>query len=346
MNGGVVELDALTDTDRTCTENDDLLLIGEAGCVLSGVGGVEVGNIRAGVAGINHSEYGEEVVFLSVLEYVKLLALPESCHVLVGEAHLLCRFKGFEVEYVCLKTLFHIDDVHYSVKEEGGNLGYLVNLLNGSAAVEKLCDSEDIVVTEFGDVILELLVGHIVKLALIDVGNAGFERADTLEKALLEVRADAHDLAGSLHLRAELVGCGGKLVEGEAGELGNNVVEVGLERRVGVCNLDLFKSHTYCDLRSNSCDGVARSLGRERRGTGNSRVNLDEIVLGGVGIERELNVASALYLELSDKLDSRVVEHLLVTIGESHYGGYDERVTGVNSDGVDVLHTADGDCVV
>ena len=65
-----------------------------------------------------------------------------------------------------------------------------------------------------------------------------------------------------------------------------------------------------------------------------------------MGVKRKLYVTATLYLKLSDKLDSRIVKHLEVVIVKSHDGCNDHTVTGVNANGVDVLHTTDGDRVV
>ena len=163
---------------------------------------------------------------------------------------------------------------------------------------------------------------------------------------LLKCRADGHALTGRLHLRAELIGYGGEFIKGEAGELCDNVVKRGLEGRLCSRDLDLVEGHTYRDLCGNACDGIARCLGGERRASRNSGVYLYEVILRGIGVERELNVTAALYLKLLDELDRAVVEHLEVVVVEGHNGRNDERVTGMNANGVDVFHTAYGDRVV
>ena len=80
-----------------------------------------------------------------------------------------------------------------------------------------------------------------IELVMVDVVYADLKRTDALEQALLKVSTDAHDLARCLHLRAEVVGCGSELVEGEAGKLCDHVVKLRLKRRVGVGDLDLLK---------------------------------------------------------------------------------------------------------
>ena len=62
------------------------------------------------------------------------------------------------------------------------------------------------------------------------VGTRALQRAPGLAEGLLEGPADRHDLADGLHGRGEdRVGLG-ELLEGEAGELDDHVVERGLER--------------------------------------------------------------------------------------------------------------------
>ena len=47
MDGTVVELNALTDTDGARAEDDDFLLVGQAGSVLACVGRIEVSDVLA-----------------------------------------------------------------------------------------------------------------------------------------------------------------------------------------------------------------------------------------------------------------------------------------------------------
>ena len=157
------------------------------------------------MAGIYHLEYGEELVLLAELEYVKLGALPHSCNVLIREAHLLCRGEGLKLEGMSLESFLHIDDVLDRLEEEGSDLGNFVYFLDSDAACEKLCDCKDVVVAEGGDIFKDLLVRHIIELRVVNVVNANLERAHTLEEALFKVRADAHNLAGRLHLSSELI---------------------------------------------------------------------------------------------------------------------------------------------
>ena len=146
------------------------------------------------------------------------------------------------------------------------------------------------------------------------MAHAGLERADGFQTAFLEGGADAHDLAGRLHLGAEGVGRVGEFIKGEARELRDDVVERRLDRRRTACDRDLLQRHAHGDLRGDAGDRITGSLRSERRRAGDSGVDLDEVVFGRIRIQRELDVAAAVDLQLADDLDRAVVEHLQILV--------------------------------
>ena len=83
MYGGIVEFYALTDSDGSGTKHDNLFTVGKAGFILILIGGVEIGDIRADVCGVNHTEHGDYAVFLSLCNDVKLGTFPKLCDVFV-----------------------------------------------------------------------------------------------------------------------------------------------------------------------------------------------------------------------------------------------------------------------
>ena len=346
MDGGVVELHALPDADRACAQHHDLLLGGQAGVVFACIGGVEIGDIGSGVAGVHHAEDGEYVVRLAEVEHIQLGLLPQPGDVLVRESHDLGLFQPFGVAHMELQGFLHVYDVLDGVQEVRCDLGQFVDLLHGNAMVEQLGYGEDIVGTELADVRQHLVHGHIVEFGMVNVVLTAFQRADALQEGFLQVGADAHDLAGGLHLGAQLVGGGSELVEGEPGQLGDDVVKARLKGGGGVGNLDVLQGHAHGDFRGDPGDGVAGGLGSQGRGAGDTGVDLDEVVFGGIGVQRKLDIAAALDFQLLDDLNGGVVEHLLILFAQRHNGGHHQRVAGVDAHGIDVLHAADGDGVV
>ena len=100
------------------------------------------------MSGIYHTEYGSDTVCFSEVGELELGHSPELCYELVGKAHLLCLAEESNVTLCSRKLCFHIGDLLEGLKEEGSDLGDVRDLLDGVVSAEKLCDSEDVVVTE------------------------------------------------------------------------------------------------------------------------------------------------------------------------------------------------------
>ena len=346
VHGGVVEFHALADADRARAQHHHLLAVGDDGLVLSKVAGVEIGDVRAGVAGVHHAVDGHHAALHAQIPDCALVHVPQPGDAGIGEAQLLRLAQGLRVHGMLGHDALKVHDLLEGLEEEGRDLGGLVDAIHGNAQTQQLRDGVEVVVAEFGDVAQQLLGGFAVELGHVDVVDADLQRAHGLQQALLEIAADAHDLAGGLHLGAQTVAGRRELVEGEAGQLGHHVVEARLEGGGGVGDLDVLQIHAHGDLRRHAGDGIAAGLAGEGGGAGHAGVDLDEEVLGGMGIQRELHIAAALDLQRADDLDGAVVEHLQVVVAEGHDGRDDDGVAGVHAHGIHVFHAADGDGVV
>ena len=64
------------------------------------------------------------------------------------------------------------------------------------------------------------------------------------------------------------------------------------------------------------------------------------------GIQRELDVAAAFHPQGPDQLQGAVPEHMVFPICQSLGGTYDDGVTCMDADRIQVLHVADRNCVV
>ena len=346
VNRGVVKLNTLSNTDGACAKHHDLLLVGHDGMVLTGVGGIEIRNIRIGVEGICHAEDGNDLVLMTEVPNVRLLHAPKSCNADVGESDHLGSLERCHVAHVCRKQLFHLHDALECVQEEGRDLGNVIKTLDGFAAAQKLTYRKYVIVLEHRQILSELLVGIRIKFLQVEVVCADLKRAHRFEETLLEVCADAHDLSRCLHLRAQGIGCRRELVKRESGKLCNHVVERRCLCRRGVGNSDLLEGHSDGDLRGYLCDGVSARLGCQRGGTGYTGIDLDEVIFLGLGMERKLHVTSTLDLERTDQIDRAVIEHLQLFVVQRKNGSDHDGVTGVHAYGVDILHAADRDDVV
>ena len=144
---------------------------------------------------------------------------------------------------------------------------------------QQLRNSKDPVVRSDPDVGEQRIKAPPVELGRMQVEEPRLERAHRLEQARLESAPDAHDLAGRLHLRGQRIVRVSEFVEGEAGHLGDDIVQRRLERCRRVGKGDLVERHADADLRGDTRDRVTARLGRQRRGARDARIHLDEIIL-------------------------------------------------------------------
>jgi hypothetical protein len=182
--------------------------------------------------------------------------------------------------------------------------------------------------------------------------DAGVElaRAHRLQERLGERPPDPHRLTHGLHLRPELLVGAGELLEGEPGELDDDVVERRLEagrRRPGQVVRDLVERVADGELGRHLGDRVSGRLARERRGARHPRVHLDDAQLAGLPLARELDVGAARFdTHRADSSCGGVAKLLVVLVRQRHLRCDGHRVTGVDAHWVEVLDRADDDHVV
>ena len=171
-----------------------------------------------------------------------------------------------------------------------------------------------------------------------------------LRERLAECPADAHRLPHRLHLRAERRVGARELLEGEARELHDDVVERRLEarrRRPREVVRDLVERVADGELRRDLRDRVAGRLRRERRGARDARVHLDDADVAGLAVARELDVrAAALDAHGANDRSGGVAQLLIGLVGQRHLRGDRHRVAGVDAHRVEVLDRAHDDDVV
>ena len=173
--------------------------------------------------------------------------------------------------------------------------------------------------------------------------NTNFQRTDALQQALLEVPAHAHGLTGGFHLGAKSVVGIGEFVEGEPGHFGDNIVKGRLKGGAGVCQRDFVQRHAHADFGGDPGNRVAAGFGRQGGAAGDSGIDFNQIILEGVGVQRELHIAAALDFQRPNQLQRGIPEHMVLFIGQGLRRADDYGVTGVNAHRVQILHVADGD---
>ena len=111
------------------------------------------------------------------------------------------------------------------------NLGERIDLLHIPALREGLAEEEDALGIRHGELGGECLVIDFLVGTIADEAEAfDLQAAQGLLQALLEGAADGHGLADGFHLRGERFVGSREFLEGETRDLGDDVVDGGLER--------------------------------------------------------------------------------------------------------------------
>ena len=220
-----------------------------------------------------------------------------------------------------------------------------MDLVHGHARLQRLEDRKDAAVVDLVQAVGKRRGGERFCVQRIE---PDLRAAHRLEERRLKGGCDRHDLTGRLHLRAELAGCARELVKRPLRKLDDHIVERGLKAGAGLARdvvADLVKREPERDLGGDLGDRIAGCLGGERRGTRHTRVDLDDRIVKAVRIEGKLAVAPADDAERRNDVERRRAEHLIFLVREGQRGRHDDGIAGVDADGIDIFHRADGDDV-
>ena len=170
---------------------------------------------------------------------------------------------------------------------------------------------------------------------------ADLKRAHCLQQAFLKGASDAHHLARRFHLCGKAVAGAGEFVKREAGHFGHNIVKRRLKARGGVGQHYFVKRQPDRDLCRYSCNRESACLACKSGGARYARIDLDHIVIEGIGIKRKLHVTAALDLKAAYDLERAVAQHLIFAVCKRLTGADHDGVSGVYADRVKILHIAD-----
>jgi hypothetical protein len=201
-----------------------------------------------------------------------------------------------------------------------------------------------------GDLVVRLLALEAARARVEPVG-ADLEPAQRLLQGLLERAPDRHHLAHRLHLRGEARVRGGELLEREARDLGDHVVDGRLERSrrapAGDLVAKLVQRVSDRELGRDLGDREAGRLRGQRRGPRHARVHLDHHHAAVLAVHAELHVrAAGVDADLAQHRDRGVAQALVFLVGEGERGRDRDRVAGVHAHRVEVLDRAHDDAVV
>ena len=263
MDGGVVELYALADTDRPGTQHYDFLFVRNTGLVFFFVGRIEVGDIafEFGGAGINHFIHRLDTVLLPQIKDFCFRFVPQQADFFIGEAVFLGDPQCGDVIGVVADFVFHCHDIPDFTEEKPVDGCLSCNAVHFAAQTEQLGDGVDPVVRADADVRKEFFPAHGIELAQMNMKSADFQGTDAFQQAFLKGPADAHHFPGGFHLGGQGVVGVGEFIEGEAGQLGHYVIQRGFKGGGGVGNLYLVQGHADADFGGDPGDRIAAGLG-------------------------------------------------------------------------------------
>ena len=353
MHRAIVKLHALTDADRPRAEHNHLFLVRYSDLVLRPAeGGIVVRRHRLELSGtgIHHLIARQNIV--AVAHRADLIArlLRDLGDGNIGETDPLGSGEKLRCERLLRKLTLNIGDMLQLMDEPLVHLRDARDVVYGQlAAAQHLRHDEDALIVDEGKLLFQTFIIPVGKAFQIETVHTDLEGTCRLEDGTFKAAVNGHDLARRLHLRAERMIRVDEFVERPARELHHAVVNGRL--KAGLCLLrdrvdDLIQRIADGDFRRHLGNRVARCLRRERRGTADARIHLDNVVLIALRIERVLRVAAALNAELADDPQTCAAQHLILVIGQRLCGRNNDTVSRMNTNRVKILHTADGNAVI
>ncbi len=353
VDAAVVELDALADPVRAAAENHDLLALGRLGLALLLVGGVHVGGLRrelggAGVDALVDRPHAQLVAAradrgLVGPEQPRQAAIRKSLRLQIPDF-----LDGQARQRASLEGPLAGDDLLDLRQEPRIDRRLLEDLVEAHADPERVGDVEEPLGAGLADLLDDLLA---VARARREAVDAGLEAAQRLLQAFLERAPHRHHLADRLHLRRQARVGGRELLEREARDLGDDVVDRRLEARrrraAGDVVLELVERVADRQLGGDLGDREAGRLRCQRGGARDARVHLDDDHPAVLRIDRELHVrAAGLDADLAQDRDRGVAHQLVFLVRQRLRRRDRDRVAGVDPHRVEVLDRADDDAVV
>ena len=276
MAAAVVELDALADTVGAAAKNENFLRISGRHFIVPVVGGVHVRGLRLELRGARvDALHGRAHILPDArLAHLTLSDLERARNLDVAETAAL-HFQPVLLVKVrhageALQPVLGLEQVFHLAKVPRVEVCELADVLRGHAGHERLVDGDDARGVRDGERLLQGL-GVREHLAVLGVESpavqASLQGAKSLVEGLLPRAADSHRLADGLHLRRQDGFGPGELLEREAGDLGDDVVDGGLERRRGLQGDivgDTIERAADGELGGHLSDGEAGRLGGER----------------------------------------------------------------------------------
>ena len=245
-----------------------------------------------------------------------------------------------------LDLLSHLLEEQHLVQEPGVDACGLVELRDRGASAHCLLEVDQPVLTGGGDGLQQLggLLRGGSRSVPVEDGAFLVQGAHGLLKRLGVGTADGHGLSHRLHGGGE-PGIGApELLEGEARNLDDHVVQGRFEggrRGGGDVVGDLVECVAHGEAGGDLGDREAGGLGCQGGGPRDARIHLNDNDPAGGRVDCELDVAAAgVDPDLADDGDADVPQPLELAVGQGQGRGDRDGVAGVHAHGVDVLDGA------
>ena len=274
-----------------------------------------------------------------------------ACHLEIGESLTLSLRQEFVVEDIdvadALQFLVGAVNVVELLEEPAVNLRQFMDLVDGITLVESLFDDEDSLVGGC----LECGI-HIVNLQFVvsdESVHALSNHTQTLLDNLFEGASDGHHFAYGFHAAAEFAVHSAEFSKVPAGNLAYAVVKCRLEEcGGGLCHgvLQVEESVAESEFCGDESERISCGLRCQGRGAAESGIDFDNTVVFAFGVEGILYVAFADDAHMADDADGKFAEFVVFGVCEGLRWSDNDGLSGVDAEGVEVFHVADGDAVV
>ena len=361
VDGAVVEFDSLPDADGAASQHQHLLRAdgtvraqlaasGFLRLVFPAIYGIVIrGACRElGGTGIHHFVGGSDAVFQAQRFDLSLRHSGQTADHAVRELQTLRLPQKLRGQRPLLQRRFHFHQNIQLVDKPLVHHGDLVDRLIIQPFPQGFRNHPDPLVVHLFQALLQILRGQGGKIIASQAVHMLLQRADGLHQRPFKAGADAHHLAGGLHLGGEGSLGGDEFIKGQTGHFYHAVVKRRLEAGVGLsCNrvFDFIQGVAQGDLCRHLGDGVAGRLARQSGGTAHTGIHLDDAVFKAGGMQGELHVAASCDLKLVDDVKSGASEHLIFLVAQGLGGCHHDAVPGVHAHRIDVFHIADCDAV-
>ena len=359
VDTAVIELDALTNTVRSRTEDHDLLTVRWAHFAVVFPCRVVIRRLRielgtTGVDGLERRNHSGGYPSIGDLIERHVPQVGELC---VGEAHLLRTLPAASTQLARRsfgqRNAF-LGDAQHLIEEPWVDLGHLVQFFDRLTATQECFELENPLGCFDRRLREQFVEIHLVQRFLtgvtVQAESSQFEASQALLERFGEGSSNRHCFADRLHLGEEDAGRAGELLERPARQLGYDIVDRRLKTRRGLLG-DVVRNfiegvangQTCRDL----CDRESRRFRCERRRARHTWVHFDDDLTAGLRVDSELHVRSTgLYADAAHHCEGVVAHLLQLDVGQGLGRCHGDRIARVYAHRVDVLDRADDHLVV